>query len=311
MSFRCISKLLHMHNQYVGHTLDQMLKILILFLAFLAFHLHYLSLAVQLHAGLEARHLLLPSKINVSWKGIYLDVWAKHGVTLCEVYPIYVNRVIFPLFYPSKRNIAFQNLTTKAYVFDIHVVLLDLFQTKSAFMLVVYKSYQIVASLSASLSLWSRILAFEMINTPFHKFDKLIIRCPLWHAEEKLHPKVFKPSKSRIVLPQHYLSMGQLSHASQFRKLSSIFINLHPFNIIILREKLQRDHIPFNFRTHDLADCPACLAILLSKVLKEKAGNLDKDFRVCLKGDHSKTLLEVFRRPKGNRLEWCLYLYVK
>lgn len=96
--------------------------------------------------------------------------------------------------------------------------------------------------------------------------------------------------------------MEQLSHTTQLCELSSIFIYPYPFNIIILREIFQGDRIFFNFRTHDLTDCPTCLAILLSKVLKGPADNLDMDSQVCLKGVHSKTLLEVFRRPKENHL---------
>lgn len=68
-------------------------------------------------------------------------------------------------------------------------------------MLVINQPYEIVTSLSVSFSLHSCILAFQMICASLHKLDQFIIRGPLWHTEEKLHPKILKPPKCRIVLP--------------------------------------------------------------------------------------------------------------
>jgi hypothetical protein len=60
-------------------------------LACIAFHLHTLSLVMQLYARLEAHKLVLTSVLDVARYQIHLDIGTKHGIAFGKVYPVNKN----------------------------------------------------------------------------------------------------------------------------------------------------------------------------------------------------------------------------
>lgn len=112
MSLWCIPKLFHMHNQYIRHTSDWVLQILIWLLAGVALHLHSLRMTIKLDTLLKTYLLLLPGVFDCSRKRVDLYIWTEWGITLRKVYPIDINPKGALFGWPDNRNILVKILAT-------------------------------------------------------------------------------------------------------------------------------------------------------------------------------------------------------
>lgn len=66
MSFWSIPKLFHVDDENIWNFIDEVFETLKLIFACIAFHLHALSLVMELDAGLEGHKLILPGVLDVA-----------------------------------------------------------------------------------------------------------------------------------------------------------------------------------------------------------------------------------------------------
>lgn len=166
MSLWSVSKLFHMHNQDIRHAANQMLQFLVLFLAFIAFHLDHLWLTVKTHTSIKIDMNILFRTLYTFRFWVDFDVCGEAYITFWEVKPIHIDPEVFALGYPVNRNIFLRNLTTffEVVLINIEYQSLGLAKNTTEFSWI-QKSYDV-----RSLFFWKHFCAslLQIFNISLH-----------------------------------------------------------------------------------------------------------------------------------------------